>query len=84
MTTRPPSAAAPSLDGPGLLTMIKQIFARIQPTKVIEDQLHDAKIQALQHEAAAEHHAALAQMYRKRIDRLNRDHVANVGTQQSS
>ena len=62
--------------------MLKNIFARIQPSKVIEDQLHDAKIQALQHEAASEHHAALALMYRSRVERLQHEQTAGqaVGT----
>lgn len=50
--------------------MLKSLFTKVQPSKVIEDQLHEARIQALEHEAAAEHHAALAKMYRDRIERL--------------
>lgn len=38
--------------------------------KIIDEQLYEARRLALEHEAAAEHHDALAMMYRARIDRL--------------
>ena len=35
--------------------------------------LDDARLAALEHETAAEHHAALARMYRERVVRLGRE-----------
>lgn len=66
--------------------MIKRLFQKIQPEQVISDQLHEAKIQALQHESASEHHAALASMYRARIERLKHEQGSGntVGTTHSS
>lgn len=66
--------------------MLKTIFRRIRPQDVIETQIYEAEIAALEHAAAAEHHAALASMYRVRIERLKREksHTNGVGTKQSS
>lgn len=64
--------------------MLKTIFQKVQPDQVIKEQLHEAEIQALQHEAALEHHAAMAQMYRDRITRLNGFKTSGVGTTKSS
>jgi hypothetical protein len=64
--------------------MLKTIFRRIKPQDVIENQLYEAEIAALEHEAAAEHHAALAQMYRDRVTRLNGYRTISVGTTKSS
>jgi len=61
--------------------MLNQLFTRIQPAKIIENQLHEANIKALEYEASAEYYAALAKMYRDRIDRLGRE---SVGTSNSS
>lgn len=46
------------------------IFQPTSPSKVAEQQLYEAKRLVLEHAAAAEHHAALAEMYKARIDRL--------------
>lgn len=62
--------------------MLKALFRRLKASDIIIQQHDEAMILALEHEAAAEHHAALAQMYRERIERLRREH--GVGTQQSS
>ena len=62
--------------------MLKSIFRRVTAVDIITAQHEQAQVLALEHEAAAEHHAALAQMYRERIERLRREHM--VGTQQSS
>lgn len=37
---------------------------------IVTEQLYEAQRKLVEHEAAAEHHAALADMYRRRIDRL--------------
>ena len=49
---------------------LRQLFRRIEPAEVVEEQLHDAKLRQLEHRAAAEHHQALAEMYGQRITRL--------------
>lgn len=62
--------------------MLNSIFRRTTARDIIAQQHDEAEVLALEHEAAAEHHAALAQMYRERMERLRREH--GVGTQQSS
>lgn len=39
-------------------------------TRRIQQGLEEARMAALEHESAAEHHAALAHMYRERVHRL--------------
>ena len=46
------------------------MFKRITPDSIARGQLAAARVLALQHEAEAEHHAALAAMYRGRVARL--------------
>lgn len=46
------------------------LFTRTDPKKVMEAQLYEAERHAIEHEAAAEHHDALATMYRGRVARL--------------
>lgn len=46
------------------------IFKPTSPEKVVAQQLYEARRLALEHRAAAEHHAALADMYDGRVDRL--------------
>lgn len=46
------------------------IFKRTAVEKVMQDQLYEARRHAVEHEASAEHHAALAKMYRERAQRL--------------
>lgn len=56
--------------------MFKNFFSLFSPTKAADitaQQLHDAELQLTQHTAAAEHHTALADMYRKRIARIQTD-----------
>lgn len=47
------------------------IFAPTKPEKIVEHQLYEARRLKLEHQAAAEHHQALAQMYGAREVRLN-------------
>jgi hypothetical protein len=49
------------------------IFAPTSPDKIADQQLYEARRLWLEHEAAAEHHAALAAMYAKRVLRLKAD-----------
>ena len=46
------------------------IFKPTSPEKVVAQQLFEARRLALEHRAAAEHHAALADMYDSRVERL--------------
>ena len=46
------------------------IFSPTSPEKVVATQLFEARRLALEHRAAAEHHAALAAMYEGRVERL--------------
>lgn len=50
---------------------IKALFQRQDADHIRLEQLFEAERQAVQHEAAAEHHAALAVMYAARVVRLN-------------
>lgn len=47
------------------------IFSPTNPAKIVAQQRYEAERLRLEHEAAAEHHAALAVMYAGRISRLN-------------
>jgi hypothetical protein len=47
------------------------IFTPTNPAKIVAQQRYEAERLRLEHEAAAEHHAALAVMYAGRISRLN-------------
>ena len=47
------------------------IFAPTKTEKIVERQLYEARRLKLEHQAAAEHHQALAQMYGARELRLN-------------
>lgn len=46
-------------------------FQKPTAKDIADIQIEEAKQAALQHQAAAEYHAAMAQMYRARIERLN-------------
>lgn len=48
-------------------------FRRPPAAEVYQDQLYDAERHYAEHMAAAEHHAALAGMYRGRIERIRRE-----------
>lgn len=47
------------------------IFKPTSPSKILTQQRYEAERLRLEHEAAAEHHAALARMYVERIQRLD-------------
>lgn len=66
--------------------MLKHLFKKVPPSTVVDEQLHEAKIKALEHEAAAEYYSALAAMYRARIERLEHQQGTGktVGTTHSS
>lgn len=51
---------------------IMSMFGKVNADAVRADQLEEAERLALEHEAAAEHHAALATMYQARVRRLCR------------
>lgn len=46
------------------------IFAATKPGRLAEQQLKEAQILLLEHQKAAEYHQAIAEMARKRIERL--------------
>jgi len=46
------------------------MFKPTTPSKIVAQQRYEAERLRLEHEAAAEHHKALAEMYAARIDRL--------------
>lgn len=52
------------------MKFIKSLFQPVGADKVREQQLFEARRLMLEHEAAAEHHEALAIMYRTRVERL--------------
>lgn len=47
-------------------------FRRPTHGQYVAGQIEEARRAALEHRAAAEHHAALADMYEHRVDRLQR------------
>ena len=50
-------------------------FRHISIESVLADQRYDAQRRYVEHQAAAEHHQALANMYRGRIERLDAESV---------
>lgn len=52
------------------MSPLTELFKRSSIDTLIDEQLYDAQRQLLAHEAAAEHHSALAEMYRRRTQRL--------------
>lgn len=52
------------------MNTIAELFKRMPIAAIVDDQLYDAQRKLLEHEAAAEHHAALAEMYLCRVQRL--------------
>ncbi len=50
---------------------VAELFKRPPIHAIADEQLYDAQRKLLDHEAAAEHHAALAEMYRRRVHRLS-------------
>ncbi len=64
--------------------MFKRLFnPQAIYTKRAQRCLDDARMAALEHETAAEHHAALARMYRERVVRLGRELSADVAPERS-
>ena len=51
--------------------MILKYFTPSTPEQIVQNQMMDARRLVLEHEAAAEHHSALARMYRLRVQRLS-------------
>ncbi len=52
------------------MPQLTELFKRAPIEAMVDEQLYEAQRQLLAHEAAAEHHAALAEMYRRRSQRL--------------
>ena len=52
------------------MKIIKKFFTPVSAAEVVTTQLYEAERLALEHEASAEHHDALAIMYRSRVERL--------------
>ena len=52
------------------MTLFMDIFKPPPADIIVSEQLYEAQRKLVDHEAAAEHHAALAEMYRRRIERL--------------
>jgi hypothetical protein len=52
------------------MNAVAEIFKRQPIHSIVDEQMYDAQRKLLEHEAAAEHHAALAEMYRRRVHRL--------------
>lgn len=53
------------------MKLISELFRRVPVDIIVNEQLYEARRQLVEHEAAAEHHAALTEMYRRRIQRLS-------------
>jgi len=54
-----------------LISWLKSLVTELSSEDIAQGQLREAQMQALHHEASAEHHDALATMYRARIERLS-------------
>lgn len=61
---------------------LKNLFRRTPVRNVLDDQLYDARIKALESRAAAEHDLALADMYDRRVQRLQ-DAIHNTNQEQA-
>ena len=61
---------------------LKNLFRRTPVRNVLDDQLYDARIKALESRAAAEHYLALADMYDRRVQRLQ-DAIYNTNQEQA-
>lgn len=60
------------------MKFLRSIFSRPAPEAAMQTMLYEARRAAIEHEAAAEHHDALAMMYRSRIERLEAAIGANT------
>ena len=54
---------------------VSELFSRTPVDEIVRDQLYEAQCKLVEHEAAAEHHAALTEMYRRRVQRLSSEEV---------
>lgn len=61
---------------------LKNLFRRTPVRNVLDDQLYDARIKAIEERAAAEHYLALADMYDRRVQRLQ-DAIQNTNQEQA-
>jgi hypothetical protein len=52
------------------MKLFADIFKPTPADTIVNDQLYEAQRKLVEHEAAAEHHAALTEMYRRRVERL--------------
>ncbi|MEY3460708.1 MAG: hypothetical protein RLZZ03_361 [Pseudomonadota bacterium] len=52
------------------MNLFMAIFKPPPADIIVSEQLYEAQRKLVEHEAAAEHHAALAEMYRRRVVRL--------------
>ena len=61
---------------------LKNLFRRTPVRNVLDDQLYEARIKALEFRAAAEHYLALADMYDSQVQRLQ-DAIHNTNQEQA-
>jgi len=54
------------------MNLIPKSFRRLPLSEVLADQLYEAQRLHVEHQAAAEMHAALAAVYRMRIERIGK------------
>lgn len=57
---------------------LRRIFHRVPAADVLADQLYEAERLFVEHQAAAEMHAALAAVYRMRIERIRKHQPAEL------
>lgn len=53
------------------MKIFTDIFKPTPADIIADEQLYEAQRKLVEHEAAAEHHAALTEMYRRRVERLS-------------
>lgn len=53
------------------MKIFTDIFKPTPADIIVHEQLYEAQRKLVEHEAAAEHHAALTEMYRRRVERLS-------------
>lgn len=53
------------------MKIFTDIFKPTPADMIAHEQLYEAQRKLIEHEAAAEHHAALTEMYRRRVERLS-------------
>ncbi len=53
------------------MKIITDLFKPTPADIIVHEQLYEAQRKLVEHEAAAEHHAALTEMYRRRVERLS-------------